>query len=270
MRSTSRVIGPTESKRFAIFSVALCLALAGGGVGLIAAHDHREKVVDSTLSREASPNAAAPFSEDDGTGSAALYAAQRAASPPYASPPGAQPNQSVLPALVGGPAGAGSGALAAPGTGGGVLGGAAANPNAAPHHESAVALGTAQPAQASVEYVVVPVVGFAAGSAAIATALPSAQPPAAAPPAPPVYNFSQQSAICGSSTCNLGEVCCNASCGTCAAPGATCDQTRCENAITYPTSQACGMTTCNVGSVCCNPSCGLCAPQGEQCPQTTC
>jgi hypothetical protein len=82
------------------------------------------------------------------------------------------------------------------------------------------------------------------------------------------FNESQS---CGPSTCNVGEVCCNASCGTCVHPGDACDTTRrCSSEITFPDSQSCGMQTCNVGLVCCNPSCGICAPPGEPCSQDAC
>jgi hypothetical protein len=71
-------------------------------------------------------------------------------------------------------------------------------------------------------------------------------------------------AFCGANTCDVGEVCCNPSCGICAPPGVACSQVACDDGPTYPSSQACGlMSTCNVGSVCCDPSCGLCAPVAD-------
>ena len=90
-------------------------------------------------------------------------------------------------------------------------------------------------------------------------------------PAPPAANDAaiQYSALCGNATCSVGEVCCNASCGTCVAPGAPCDKTRCDNGPTRPYSQACGMNTCSVGSVCCDAACGLCAP-ADQCSHLHC
>jgi hypothetical protein len=79
------------------------------------------------------------------------------------------------------------------------------------------------------------------------------------------------SVACGSSTCNVGELCCNPSCGTCTRPGQACDSSRrCGSEVQFPESQMCGMQTCNVGLVCCNPSCGICAPAGEPCSQETC
>jgi hypothetical protein len=33
---------------------------------------------------------------------------------------------------------------------------------------------------------------------------------------------------CGKSTCSVGEVCCNPSCGTCVAPGETCSPDLCD------------------------------------------
>ncbi len=76
---------------------------------------------------------------------------------------------------------------------------------------------------------------------------------------------------CGSNTCSVGESCCNASCGICARPGEPCDANQeCDNPIQYPYSAPCGMATCNVGTVCCNPSCGICARFGEPCSQNAC
>lgn len=79
------------------------------------------------------------------------------------------------------------------------------------------------------------------------------------------------SLLCGSNTCNVGQSCCNASCGICVRPGEQCDATKlCENSIQYPSSVSCGMATCNAGMVCCNPSCGICARFGEPCSQNAC
>lgn len=76
--------------------------------------------------------------------------------------------------------------------------------------------------------------------------------------------------MCGPNTCNTGMVCCNASCGTCVAPGATCDKSECAGAPRTPTSIRCGMGQCNDGQVCCNPSCGICAAPGETCSDAPC
>jgi len=76
--------------------------------------------------------------------------------------------------------------------------------------------------------------------------------------------------MCGPSTCNTGMVCCNASCGTCVEPGATCDQTQCAGAPRTPTNIRCGMGQCNDGQVCCNPSCGICTAPGETCSDAPC
>jgi hypothetical protein len=78
------------------------------------------------------------------------------------------------------------------------------------------------------------------------------------------------SQACGNNTCNVGLVCCNHSCGTCAPPGASCDQSECENAATFPAAIPCGLNSCSQGQVCCNQSCGLCAAPGEACSQEIC
>lgn len=74
---------------------------------------------------------------------------------------------------------------------------------------------------------------------------------------------------CGMDVCGPGLVCCNASCGTCVAPGETCSQLTCSM-NTYPLSAFCGRNTCSVGEVCCNLSCGICAAPGQPCSQRVC
>lgn len=74
---------------------------------------------------------------------------------------------------------------------------------------------------------------------------------------------------CGVDVCGPGLVCCNASCGTCVAPGGTCSQLTCSMS-TFPVSAFCGRNTCSVGEVCCNLSCGICAPPGAACSQRVC
>jgi hypothetical protein len=76
--------------------------------------------------------------------------------------------------------------------------------------------------------------------------------------------------MCGPNTCNVGQVCCNPSCGICAAPGASCDQRTCRETAQYPSNERCGNTLCNSGQVCCNPSCGICAAPGVPCSQDLC
>ncbi len=74
---------------------------------------------------------------------------------------------------------------------------------------------------------------------------------------------------CGDVTCAEGLVCCNASCGICAAPGEKCNQQACGMPY-MPTSLPCGMNTCNVGQVCCNASCGTCTAPGATCDTKPC
>ena len=76
--------------------------------------------------------------------------------------------------------------------------------------------------------------------------------------------------MCGRNTCNTGQVCCNASCGVCVAPGETCDQQQCAGAPRTPTAVLCGRGQCNDGQVCCNASCGTCAAPGETCSDKQC
>lgn len=76
--------------------------------------------------------------------------------------------------------------------------------------------------------------------------------------------------MCGRNTCNTGQVCCNASCGVCVAPGATCDKQQCPGAPRTPTAIRCGTAQCNDGQVCCNASCGICTAPGATCSDQTC
>jgi hypothetical protein len=88
--------------------------------------------------------------------------------------------------------------------------------------------------------------------------------PQAAEPEPPLTLEP-----CGMDVCGPGLVCCNASCGTCVAPGQTCSQLSCSMTA-YPLSAFCGRNTCSIDEVCCNLSCGICAAPGESCSQRVC
>lgn len=74
---------------------------------------------------------------------------------------------------------------------------------------------------------------------------------------------------CGEALCPEGQVCCNASCGICTAPGGTCTKRACGMPYA-PTSAACGPVTCNVGQVCCNASCGICTAPNQTCDKRQC
>ena len=69
---------------------------------------------------------------------------------------------------------------------------------------------------------------------------------------------------CGKTSCAAGQVCCNASCGICTAPGAGCSKAVCGQPFVAE-SVSCGRNTCNVGELCCNASCGTCARPGAPC-----
>jgi hypothetical protein len=111
------------------------------------------------------------------------------------------------------------------------------------------------------------------GSTDLADAQGGASGPAelSAPPAQAAPSASNARAApapaqeqCGDTLCPPGKVCCNASCGTCAAPGETCSQLVCGMSP-IAESAMCGFNTCNVGERCCNPSCGICVRPGEEC-----
>src|SRR5664280_248112 len=89
---------------------------------------------------------------------------------------------------------------------------------------------------------------------------PSTQPTSIRQEPPPPVALVQ----CGSLQCPEGEVCCNASCGTCARPGELCSQQVCGMS-TLPVSVLCGLNECNVGEICCNASCGTCARSEAEC-----
>jgi hypothetical protein len=75
---------------------------------------------------------------------------------------------------------------------------------------------------------------------------------------------------CGKNTCAVGEVCCNASCGICTAPGGGCTKQLCSDDPPPPKGEACGKNTCAVGEVCCNASCGICTPPNGGCILLAC
>ncbi|NUO53814.1 MAG: hypothetical protein HOV80_33635 [Polyangiaceae bacterium] len=67
--------------------------------------------------------------------------------------------------------------------------------------------------------------------------------------------------VCGDSACDPGLVCCDATCGACAAEG-ECPQTPCEMPPT------CGATTCGDGSQCCQDTC--CIDAAAECGAESC
>lgn len=69
---------------------------------------------------------------------------------------------------------------------------------------------------------------------------------------------------CGATTCAKGQVCCNASCGICTAPGGACIQLACEPKDAGPAKPTCAATTCPVGSECMeSPNGAHCVPPEE-------
>lgn len=83
--------------------------------------------------------------------------------------------------------------------------------------------------------------------------------------------------VCGSVTCDVGDVCCNASCGICTAPGGTCTELACTDAgtdggtVSEDAGVSCGDATCAPGELCC-PGCGgvMTCEDGAGCPDVTC
>ena len=69
-------------------------------------------------------------------------------------------------------------------------------------------------------------------------------------------------ATCGPNVCNVGEYCCNESCGVCAPQDGGCTQQVCDT--------QCGPSVCQAGDVCCNESCGICTPPRDSCTQQFC
>ena len=249
MRTLPHPHGPSVSRRFVTFSVAVCLALAGASVALVALRSHRDEVSDTRLATESSEQRELR----DGWRELGTLAASYPPVVPTSTPPPAAPAPeapAVPPPEV--PSFSSAPTPAAP---------SATTPAASNAATAATAEGGNGGNGGN----------GAGGSGGNATPpQPSDNLQSTLPVAPPTLNFSTQSALCGPNTCNLGQVCCNVSCGICVAPGATCDQTRCDNAIQYPASQACGLTTCNIDSVCCNPSCGICVAPGDECSQLAC
>lgn len=80
--------------------------------------------------------------------------------------------------------------------------------------------------------------------------------------------FLQTGELCGLQSCSFGSTCC---CGTCIAPGQSCDPDDCAITSGLALSEPCGtMTLCGEGEVCCNPSCGTCVQPGDSCSQQVC
>jgi hypothetical protein len=261
MRTLLHPHGPSVSRRFATFSVAVCLGLAGASVALVALRSHHDEVKGTQLSSESSEQRQLRDGwRELGTLAASYPPVVPTSAPSPAEPAPGAPAPPAEPA-PGAPAPPALAAPAAPAPQGSSFPSAAATP-AASSEATPVATGGSLGG-----------IGANAGNGGGGNAAPS-QPSddmqSTLRVAAPVPNFSAQSALCGPNTCNLGQVCCNWSCGTCVAPGATCDQTRCDNAIQYPASPACGLTTCNIDSVCCNPSCGICVAPGDDCSQRAC
>lgn len=71
---------------------------------------------------------------------------------------------------------------------------------------------------------------------------------------------------CGPVTCEQGQVCCNASCGICTAPGGTCVEIAC-------TTECAGNAECAPDEYCALSHCpdgrrdGVCVPRPEACPE---
>jgi len=79
---------------------------------------------------------------------------------------------------------------------------------------------------------------------------------------------------CGSLSCALGEVCCNASCEICTPPGGSCIAVICEPSDLEPpdASSVCGDRSCLSGELCC-PSCPGAPPEciaARSCPRLAC
>lgn len=127
----------------------------------------------------------------------------------------------------------------------------------------------AEPVPDLPEDVAVPDAGAPAPQAPAAESPEPNPPDAGRSSAPAVPQEPPPPEPCGTNECSQGLVCCNASCGTCVAPGETCSQLTCSMPA-YPLSAFCGRNTCSVGEVCCNLSCGICARPGESCSQRTC
>ncbi|HEY3667291.1 MAG TPA: hypothetical protein VGL19_14890 [Polyangiaceae bacterium] len=279
--------------------MALCLALAAGGAALIALRSHRDHAIDTLLATDTPAQQRLRDGwRELGTLASSFPPVIAAPAPtaetsPEQGPSGSLSTQGTGDGLGGNGGNGGSDNVAGGGIGGNAppprptdrtqlagqgpfavgLGLPATQPAAAPGPMSSPLQGAVSAVSGTVPAMSGPVSAVSgAVPPGFAGAEPGARPlPASsASPAGGMFNFSSQSALCGPNTCNLGQVCCNASCGTCTAPGATCDQKRCDSAIQYPASQACGLTTCNIDSVCCNPSCGICTAPGDECSQRAC
>jgi hypothetical protein len=239
----TRSMRAATRRSIASLSVALCLAIAGLAIAVGIVRGQRATADERT--REAVQREELK----DGWGTLSALAAQH--SPSISAPAAPQPTERNVVIVNVPPPVATSPAVVAP------------------------TVATPAPAQATLP---VPASTMStAQSAPVAVSTPAApqgsnnaQAPSPAAPATSGVSQTLNAVPCGPNTCNTGLVCCNPSCGTCVAPGATCDTSLCSNPITYPASQSCGLTTCTIDSVCCNPSCGICTAPGESCSQRAC
>lgn len=240
--------GHVSNRTFAFASVAICLALLAGIIALIVVRSHTRQ-----------PDLYVPIARDTQAerelrmGWTELGAVAAADPPPSA--PAIEPNQS-LPPLAVSPVASG------------------AEPSSS-QEPVAEAVNTVQSAAApvAVQVAAVPVAPQTAPSAAANGPAPNAAPiGAAASPAPSANAHAtpaQSDEQCGPTACRDGQVCCNASCGTCVEPGQKCSQAVCGMNASVE-SVPCGPNTCNTGENCCNASCGTCVKPGQTCDLSEC
>jgi hypothetical protein len=246
MRSIAvRQPGHVSNKTFAWFSVAICVALLGAVVAVIIVRTRQQnRALDAPIARASQDERALRMGWTQLGESAA-------ANPPAETQAEVAPNQSLPPSVI-----SSAPMLMSTSAASGVT-----DTNVAP---SATAVTSAAPN-------VAPPTAIVPGGVTVAIA--SAQP-AATPAATPSNRRAAPAAApadepCGNATCTGGQVCCNASCGTCVAPGQKCSQFVCGMNVSL-NSVPCGPNTCNTGEVCCNASCGTCTKPGETCDTSTC
>ena len=237
-----------SNRTFALVSVAACLALAGAILALVLMRQHAE-ARDLYV-----PIAHESYSDRQLRMGWSELGAVAAVDPPEEKPAPA-PNQSLPPEAVSKLASTTTSAVVAPN----VL-------VTQPVNVSSPAASTTSIAPSALAPNAPAPTAFAAGTPNNSAPNPPAAAPPAAQNAPAPTNTDVP---CGTSTCTGGQVCCNASCGTCAEPGQKCSQAVCGMSASLD-SVPCGPNTCNSGQLCCNPSCGTCVAPGETCDPHEC
>jgi hypothetical protein len=242
------LVHPAPRRSLATIGVAVFLALAGAGIAVILISDQVWRANNDAAQREELRVGwqmlgvlAADGARSDSDGAAqpsVVHSAPQAVPPsvvvvtvPGQSPPSSVPSGDVAPQAQPNPAVTNAATAPAP------VANAAPQPMLNPAVPLAVAPATTLPSGASQALTpAAPALNGTVPASPPTQSLPSGTVPASPPtqslpsgtvPASPPITFPASQA-CGLSTCDMGSVCCNPSCGICTTPGAICSLQPCS------------------------------------------